>query len=74
MCRTEPTAFGPNWTVFNLIAKLNSYDRPLKAEDVVDVFGFSKTKVYRMSEAKQIPPPCWEEHGSMVIRPSDVGC
>jgi len=55
MCRTEPTAFGPNWTVFNLIAKLNSYDRPLKAEDVVDVFGFSKTKVYRMSEAKQIP-------------------
>jgi predicted DNA-binding transcriptional regulator AlpA len=41
--------------VFNIIEKLNSYDRPLKVEDVVDVFGFSKTKVYRMSETKQIP-------------------
>jgi hypothetical protein len=41
--------------VFNIIEKLNSYDRPLKVEDVIDIFGFSKTKVYRMSESKQIP-------------------
>ena len=40
--------------MFNLIAKLNSYDRPLKVEDVIEVFGFSKTKIYRMSESKQI--------------------
>ena len=43
--------------MFNLIAKLNAYDRPLKVEEVVDVFGFSKTEVYRMSECKQIPCP-----------------
>lgn len=41
--------------MFNIIAKLNSYDRPLKVGDVVEVFGFSKTKVYRMTESKQIP-------------------
>ncbi len=41
--------------MFNLIAKLNSFDRPLKVEDVVDVFGFSKTKLYRLSESRQIP-------------------
>ena len=41
--------------MFNIIEKLNSFDRPLKVEDVVDVFGFSKTKVYRMSQSKQIP-------------------
>lgn len=41
--------------MFNIIEKLDSYDRPLHVEDVVDVFGFSKSKVYRMSEAKQMP-------------------
>ncbi len=41
--------------MFNIIAKLNTYDRPLKVEDVVEVFDFSKSKVYRMSESKQIP-------------------
>jgi excisionase family DNA binding protein len=41
--------------VFNIITKLNSYDRPLSVEDVVDVFGLSKTTVYRMSESGQMP-------------------
>jgi predicted DNA-binding transcriptional regulator AlpA len=41
--------------MFNILAKLNTYDRPLKVEDVVEVFDFSKSKVYRMSESKQIP-------------------
>ena len=41
--------------MFNIIAKLNTYDRLLEVEDVVEVFGFSKSKVYRMSESKQIP-------------------
>lgn len=57
-----------NWTVFNLIEKLDSYDRPLRVEDVVDVFGFSKTKVYRMSESKQIP--CALLGGTWVYDPS----
>jgi excisionase family DNA binding protein len=41
--------------VFNIIAKLNTYDRLLEVEDVVEVFDFSKSKVYRMAESKQIP-------------------
>jgi predicted DNA-binding transcriptional regulator AlpA len=41
--------------VFNIIAKLNSYDRPLKVKDVVDVFSLSKTTVYRLSESGQMP-------------------
>lgn len=41
--------------MFNIITKLNSYDRPLSVEDVVDVFGLSKTTVYRMSESGQMP-------------------
>jgi predicted DNA-binding transcriptional regulator AlpA len=41
--------------MFNVIAKLNTYDRLLDVEDVVEVYGFSPSKVYRMSEAKQIP-------------------
>jgi len=41
--------------VFNIITKLNSYDRTLNVEDVVDVFGVSKTTVYRMSESGQMP-------------------
>ena len=41
--------------MFNIIAKLNTYDRLLEVEDVVEVFGFSKSKVYRMTESKQIP-------------------
>jgi len=42
-------------TLFNIIAKLNSYERLLKVEDVVDVFSLSNTTVYRMSESGQIP-------------------
>ena len=41
--------------MFNVIAKLNTYDRLLEVEDVVEVFDFSKSKVYRMAESKQIP-------------------
>ena len=41
--------------MFNILTKLNSYERLLKVEDVVDVFGLSKTTVYRMSESGQIP-------------------
>lgn len=41
--------------MFNVIAKLDTYDRLLEVEDVVQVFDFSKTKVYRMAESKQIP-------------------
>ena len=55
ICHTATNSIWATWTMFNIIAKLNTYDRPLKVEDVVDVFGFSRTKVYRMSESKQIP-------------------
>ena len=41
--------------MFNIITKLNSFDRPLKVEDVVDVFGLSKTTLYRLSESGQMP-------------------
>lgn len=41
--------------MFNLITKLNLYDRLLKAREVVDIFGLSKTTVYRMSESEQMP-------------------
>lgn len=54
--------------MFNIIAKLNSYDRPLKVEDVVDVFGLSKTTVYRLSESGQMPSAMFG--GSRVYDPS----
>lgn len=41
--------------MFNIIAKLETYDRLLNVEDVIEVFCFSKSKVYRMAEEGQIP-------------------
>lgn len=43
------------WGVFNVITKLNLYDRLLVADEVVEIFGLSKTTVYRMSESGQMP-------------------
>jgi predicted DNA-binding transcriptional regulator AlpA len=54
--------------VFNIITKLNSYERPLKVEDVVDVFGLSKTTVYRLSESGQMPSAMLG--GSRIYDPS----
>ena len=54
--------------MFNIITKLNSYDRPLKVEDVVDVFGLSKTTVYRLSESGQMPSAMLG--GSRIYDPS----
>jgi predicted DNA-binding transcriptional regulator AlpA len=54
--------------VFNIITKLNSYDRPLTAADVIDIFGFSKSKVYRISESGQMPSAMLG--GSRVYDPS----
>jgi len=58
------------WGVFNIITKLNSYDRPLKVEDVVDVFGLSKTTVYRLSESGQMPSAMFG--GSRIYDPSTL--
>jgi excisionase family DNA binding protein len=55
ICGTATKVFEANRTVFNIIAKLDTYDRLLEVEDVVEVFDFSKSKVYRMAESKQIP-------------------
>ena len=54
--------------MFNIITKLDSYDRPLKVEDVVDVFGLSKTTVYRLSESGDMPSAM--VGGSRVYDPS----
>jgi len=54
--------------VFNIITKLNSYDRTLKVEDVVEVFGLSKTTVYRLSESGQMPSAMFG--GSRIYDPS----
>ena len=56
--------------MFNIITKLNSYDRPLKVEDVVDVFGLSKTTVYRLSESGQMPSAMLG--GSRIYDPSTL--
>ena len=56
--------------MFNIITKLNSYDRPLKVEDVVDVFGLSKTTVYRLSESGQMPSAMLG--GSRIFDPSTL--
>lgn len=54
--------------MFNIITKLNSYDRTLKVEDVVEVFGLSKTTVYRLSESGQMPSAMFG--GSRIYDPS----
>jgi len=56
--------------VFNIITKLDSYDRTLKVEDVVEVFGLSQTTVYRLSEAGQIPSAM--VGGSRIYDPSTL--
>lgn len=56
--------------MFNIITKLNSYDRPLRVEDVVDVFGLSKTTVYRLSESGQMPSAMLG--GSRIYDPSTL--
>jgi predicted DNA-binding transcriptional regulator AlpA len=55
-------------TAFNIITKLNSYDRTLKVEDVVEVLGLSQTTVYRLSESGQMPSAMLG--GSRVYDPS----
>jgi predicted DNA-binding transcriptional regulator AlpA len=54
--------------VSNIITKLNSYNRPLKVEDVMDVFGLSKTTVYRLSKSGQTPSAMLG--GSRIYAPS----
>lgn len=56
--------------MFNIITKLNSFDRPLKVEDVVDVFRLSKTTVYRLSESGQMPSAMLG--GSRIYDPSTL--
>jgi predicted DNA-binding transcriptional regulator AlpA len=54
--------------VSNIITKLNSYNRPLKVEDVMDVFGLSKTTDYRLSDSGQMPSAMLG--GSRIYDPS----
>ena len=56
--------------MFNIIDRLNSYDRTLDANDVVEVFRVSKSVVYRMSETGQMPSAM--VGGSRIYDPSTL--
>lgn len=50
--KTPPVESTGAWS---LIATIESYDRLMVIEDVMQVLGLSKSTVYRMAQRKQIP-------------------
>jgi excisionase family DNA binding protein len=59
-----------NWTVFNIIKKLDEYDRLLRIEDVCEIFPLGKSTVYRLSESGQMPSAMLG--GARVFDPSTL--